>query len=135
MRVEDERATVHNLTVERTHTYYAGGVWVHNTCPPSKDAVLDLTETTKAVDHKTAVEEIQSRGGNVVVRSQAEAEELVRQAFPQLNRTSTYSNMPPGGSWQVHPPEGALHPMSHVKYRLAKGEVKGRIFFPGSPRW
>jgi len=31
--VEEGRATVHNLTVERTHTYYAGGVWAHNTCP------------------------------------------------------------------------------------------------------
>jgi hypothetical protein len=28
------RFTVYNFEVARTHTYFAGGWWVHNLCPP-----------------------------------------------------------------------------------------------------
>jgi hypothetical protein len=46
--------TVYNFEIERTHTYYAGGFWVHNTCPPPKPSLADVrfNLTDDFIDYK-----------------------------------------------------------------------------------
>jgi hypothetical protein len=69
----------------------------------------------------------------IYVRSQAEAEELVRRAFPELPRIrDPYADMPLTGAWQLHPRGEKGHLFPHIKYMIGKGahQRRGHIYFP-----
>jgi hypothetical protein len=111
------RGTVYNFEVANTHTYFANGRWVHNTCPQE---ILNKLRAPGKYE-------------GAIASSKEEALEWAREAFPNAMELpeavagQPYPKAPPGvKDWfQVQPPEPAVGNMRpHVKYEIWSGGKK-----------
>jgi hypothetical protein len=121
--LEREPRRVYNLEVEGAHTYFAGGVWVHNACLTVSQAVRRLTSAS----HGAA---------DVLVATKSDAIKVVSQAFPDLPLRGFRHFPRKKYRWEFHPPDNVAMDLPHIKYwdwrpgkhKNDKGR-KGHIFY------
>jgi RHS repeat-associated protein len=76
-------------------------------------------------DAKKKIKEGRGKGVNVKARSEEEAERLIKEAKPELERRPTYEADPPKLGYEVHPVDNE-YDMPHIKWRdWSNGKANG----------
>ncbi|WP_366509134.1 polymorphic toxin-type HINT domain-containing protein [Ruminococcus sp.] len=116
----DSPVTVYNFQVEDYHTYYVGecNVFVHNA-----NNYSDIPKTGKpgSPSWKKAIKDLKEakgKGNNFVAESKADAEALIKEAFPDLKETPKYSGkgLPKAKDYQFLPIDNE-YGIPHIKFR------------------
>lgn len=76
-------------------------------------------------DAKKKIKEAKGKGINVKARNQEEAEKLINDAKPGLEKRPTYEVDPPKSGYEVHPIDNEYN-MPHIKWRdWSNGKANG----------
>ena len=70
---DTDPVTVYNFNVNKTHTYYAENVLVHNACKPQDFTTKETDELFKSKEYQNTIQELQAKYKNVNFDDYAEA--------------------------------------------------------------
>ena len=132
LTVEIKNTKVYNFSVKDFHCYSVtkSKILVHNS-----NKIEDNPCAAPVSDQVNQLQEATGKGQNFHVKTQKEAEELLRKARPDIEYRPTYEKPKVKKGAEIHPSDGSGIDKPHIKFKdwsngKANG-VEGHIYYDG----